>query len=62
MIQTVTYKEGKVIKVTLNEPKRDWGPLKFFKDFRLWAAVIVLGALLWLVFVKFMLKGLKGRV
>ena len=57
LLQTVQYEKGKVIKVTVNEAKRDWGPLKLLKDFRLWAVVIVLGALLWLVFVKFMLKG-----
>ena len=57
MEYTSKYVKGEMVRSFASEPVRDLGPFKFLMNLRLWAGVIGGSVLLWLLFVKVVLKG-----
>ena len=57
LIKELVYEGGQLVGAVATQPKRDLGPIKFLLNWRIWLSVLFITGLLWLLFIKVILKG-----
>jgi antitoxin component YwqK of YwqJK toxin-antitoxin module len=59
LVVSAKFKDGELTGAWTAEPEREWGGLKFLFRIEFWAGVLVVGALLWFIWVRVVFKGSK---